>query len=59
MCCGLQEALLLPKIMDVMGLCEGCSQMRVAFLVFSLGDGVQLQSSGVSCKPNGGHRHLA
>lgn len=47
------------QIMDVMGLCEGCSQILVAFLVLSLGDGVQLQSSDSSCKPNGCHSHLA
>lgn len=47
------------QILDVLGLCEGCSQVLVAFLVFSLGGGVQLQSSCISCKPNGSHRHLA
>lgn len=32
------------QMMDVMGLCEGCGQMLVAFLVLALSGGVQLQS---------------
>lgn len=33
-------------MMDVMGLCEGCGQMPVAFLVLALSGGVQLGSPG-------------
>lgn len=34
------------QMMDVMGLCEGCSQTPVAFLVLALGGGVQLPTPG-------------